>query len=625
MGALGPVFRAYDAQRERLVAVKLFRLDLSPERVRQLVAEFEQLIAAELIHPAMAVPVAAGMTGESAYLAQDYVVAESLAVAVEESGPAPPSDALRVAAQLAGALDFAAVVAISHGALHPRDVLLSSDGTRLTGIGVARALEAVGVSVPIRKPYSAPERIGGGVWDRRADVYSLAALMYELLCGRPLPGDGREAIERMKQLPGADPSRLPAAFARALAEDANDRFETALEFAEALKEAFPQVVIAPPSSATKGRVVSRPEAPRPRVAVEAEPRLPLNDAEPAIKREVPEELPVPLQIQQPEHPASASAPLALRPDPPASAAAKSEPTSVIEQSRSAVWPLFAALAIGLALGFSGGYAVASRDRQAGPSSPSVLSGRDTTDVAIGETAGTASGAATAQQPGTGAPQKAPAPATPPNGPGVPGAPAATVREGRVPPAAANPSARSLPPRGQEAPASQGNRQARNEPEVAGGLLVRSTPAGARVSVDGRNLGETPLAVRDLLPGGHRVRIQHDGYVAEDRRVTLTRNRPTQSMIVELRPLRTVPPASGRSARSAPASERFSGALAVESRPAGASVYLDDRLVGTTPLSVGAVSAGEHLVRLELDGYLRWTSSIRVVAAESNRVTASLEK
>jgi serine/threonine-protein kinase len=619
---LGPVFRAYDAQRERLVAVKLFQLDLSPERVRQLVAEFEQLIAAELIHPAMAVPVATGMAGESAYLAQEYVAAESFAVAVKESGPAPPSHALRVAAQLAGALDFAAVVAISHGALHPRDVLLSSDETRLTGIGVARVLEAVGVSVPIRKPYSAPERIGGGVWDRRADVYSLAALMYELLCGRPVPGDGREAIERMKQLPGADPSRLPAAFARALAEDANDRFETALEFAEALKEAFPQVVIGPPSAASKGRAVSRPEAPRPRVAAEAEPRLPLNDAEPAMTREVPEELPVPLQIQPPEHPAPASAPLALRPDPLASAATKSEPASVIEQSRSAVWPLFAALAIGLALGFSGGYAVASRERQAGPSSPSVLSGRDTTDVAIGEAARTASGPATTQQRGTGAPEKAPAPATPPNGPGVPGPPAATVRTGRVPPAAANPSARNLPPRGQEAAASQGNRQARTEPDVAAGLLVRSTPAGARVSVDGRDLGETPLAVRDLLPGGHRVRIQHDGYAAADRRVTLTRNRPTQSMIVELTPLRTVPPAG---ARSAPASERFSGGLAVDSRPPGASVYLDDRLVGMTPLSVGAVPAGEHLVRLELDGYRRWTSSIRVVAAESNRVTASLEK
>jgi serine/threonine protein kinase len=50
-GTLGPVFRAYDAERERLVAVKLFRLDLPPERVHQLVDAFERLIAAELNHP----------------------------------------------------------------------------------------------------------------------------------------------------------------------------------------------------------------------------------------------------------------------------------------------------------------------------------------------------------------------------------------------------------------------------------------------------------------------------------------------------------------------------------------------------------------------------------------------
>ena len=72
------------------------------------------------------------------------------------TAPAPPNDALRVAAQLAGALDFANAVQVRHGALHPRDVLLSSDETRLTGIGVAQALEAIGwarrCAVPTRRP-----------------------------------------------------------------------------------------------------------------------------------------------------------------------------------------------------------------------------------------------------------------------------------------------------------------------------------------------------------------------------------------------------------------------------------------------------------------------------------------
>ena len=63
----------------------------------------------------------------TAYLVQEYVAADSLDLVIREYGAAPAADALRVAAQLAGALDFAAAVQVRHGALHPRDVLLSSD------------------------------------------------------------------------------------------------------------------------------------------------------------------------------------------------------------------------------------------------------------------------------------------------------------------------------------------------------------------------------------------------------------------------------------------------------------------------------------------------------------------
>jgi hypothetical protein len=71
--------------------------------------------------------------------------------------------------------------------------------------------------------------------------------------------------------------------------------------------------------------------------------------------------------------------------------------------------------------------------------------------------------------------------------------------------------------------------------------------------------------------------------------------------------------------------RYTGALTVLSRPSGASVFIDARLVGTTPLSLPVVGAGSHALRLEHDGYRRWTSSVRVVANEHSRVTASLEK
>src|SRR5262245_8169329 len=236
-GTSGPVFRAHDPDRDRIVAAKQFTLDLPLERLHQLVALFERLIAADLNHHAIAAPIATGLADGAVYLAQESVSAESLDHAVREYGPAPAGDAVRVATELAGALDFAAVVDILHGTLHPRDVLLSPDVTKLTGIGVARALEQIGVAPPLRGPYTAPERIAGANWDRRADIYSLAALVHDLLWGRRLTASA-VAVASLPGIAGSDMAALQSVFARALAEDPRERFDTALAFAGALKDAF---------------------------------------------------------------------------------------------------------------------------------------------------------------------------------------------------------------------------------------------------------------------------------------------------------------------------------------------------------------------------------------------------
>ena len=80
---------------------------------------------------------------------------------------------------------------------------------------------------------------------------------------------------------------------------------------------------------------------------------------------------------------------------------------------------------------------------------------------------------------------------------------------------------------------------------------------------------------------------------------------------------TVDARAGRAAAGARASQppaapdaAFAGALAVDSRPTGAKVFMDGKLVGTTPLALPSVPAGSHAIRLEHDGYRRWSSSVR---------------
>jgi hypothetical protein len=92
--------------------------------------------------------------------------------------------------------------------------------------------------------------------------------------------------------------------------------------------------------------------------------------------------------------------------------------------------------------------------------------------------------------------------------------------------------------------------------------------------------------------------------------------------------RSAPAAAPRVAeRSAPAASTAAGrgSLHILSRPSGAEVTVDGRVIGRTPLVIADVSSGRHEVRLELAGFRSWATSVRVDAATRTRVAASLEQ
>ena len=715
-GTLGPVYRAHDAAEGRLVAIKAFRLDLTPERAAAVAADLQALTTKGLAHPSIAEPIAAGVESSTPWLAQAYIAAESLDSALRQYGPPPVADALAIITHLAGALDFAAAAGVVHGSLHPRDVLVAPDDTHVIDIGVAAALERHGLRATVRRPYGAPERASGSPANREGDVFALAAIAWELLSGQPVPGAGEEAAAALPDIPGANREALVETFAFALAVAPDERHPSALAFVAPLKRALGEALILPPPprrrrtprsaetllppEATPAAAEAGPERLAAAAHVDIQPseepspgapdtagsearalreEFGLSDTPsrapavrgreirraPAVGAVVP---PVPVSagsdaaphasapagdervgddgdsryasLDEPAspldavdlNPAAHGASLDWEDRPEAPAAVpppESRPVAPLERpvpaeyvapgrpafdeerraSRPPSWLLIAALVVvALLAGFVGGYALRGGGADVGGPQPEFAeSGAEPTSSDEPPPPRTSSAAEVVMPP-----EPVPEPSE------------------ASPPAAVESTPPSEPASRPEAPPSGPESRAGAPPPAAppaaarGRISVRTRPAGVSITVDGRRRGVTPLALTGLPYGTYLVRMSRDGYVSDQRRVTLSPSQPTRSIDVALR-RSGPPPAPARSAPPPPSTGPYEGALLVESRPSGARVYVDGRLVGTTPMSVASIRVGSHVVRLELDGYRRWSDSVRVVAGERTRVAASLEE
>jgi serine/threonine-protein kinase len=283
IGTLGPVFRTYEPANDRLVAVKVFRLDIVPEQAQALAEALTRAAQASLFHPSIVEPLAAGVEGTLAFRAEEYVAAESLDVAMRHYAPAPIEKGLPFITQIAGAIDFARAAGVGHGGLHPRDVFVTPDEARATGFGVVEALEAVGIRAPIRRPYTAPERIDGASWGTAADVFSLAAIAFELLTGRRPAGTGA-GIGALPDGPYRD--ALHAVLARAMDADPAKRYASGLAFASALEAASRGEAVADTAAVTQPAAAIGAAAAAPAVAVATTAAAAPTPGEFAVEREL---------------------------------------------------------------------------------------------------------------------------------------------------------------------------------------------------------------------------------------------------------------------------------------------------------------------------------------------------
>src|SRR6187200_461116 len=250
-GGMSSVYRANDRLLERDVALKVLHDQFTAdgdyvERFRR-----EARSVAQLSHPNIVTVIDRGEQDGRQFIVFEYIDGENLKALVEREGPLPEQDAVRLALQIARALGFAHDNGLVHRDVKPQNVLLNGDGqAKVTDFGIARSLDVKGGltqtgTVMGTSDYIAPEQARGQRVDAQSDVYSLGAVLYELLTGEvPFPGDNFVAVA-MRHINELPPSvrerrpelspRLDLAIRRAMAKEPRDRFASMDDFCRELQ------------------------------------------------------------------------------------------------------------------------------------------------------------------------------------------------------------------------------------------------------------------------------------------------------------------------------------------------------------------------------------------------------
>src|SRR5262245_43885803 len=252
-GQSGLVFHARDRNNGRVVALKVFWAEFSgnEQEIQRFIRAMKTVLP--IRHPNIVTLWAAGKKGPYCWLAMEYVEGESLTQVIHRIGVAGMLDwrnAFRVIVHLARALDYAHGKQIIHRNLTPQNVLIRADDktTKLGDLMLAKAMEGE-LAAQLTKPgevlgvvrYMSPERAIGGPThcDGRSDLYSLGALVYAVLTGKP-PFEGESLVETLtllrqakpeppKKVQLAIPDRFEAAVLKLLAKRPEQRFQTAQE------------------------------------------------------------------------------------------------------------------------------------------------------------------------------------------------------------------------------------------------------------------------------------------------------------------------------------------------------------------------------------------------------------
>lgn len=248
-GERGAVFEATEAGSGRLVALKIFRTDLADDVPAYIRALGDRLLhASQLHHPCIVRIIEQGVSADDGtpWVAMDRVDARSLRQLLDALPRLSFEWVCSIGLQTADALAHAHASGVTHGGLKASNLLVDGAGhVSVTDFALpAPAPDAL----PAMPQYLSPEQVQGLAPDARSDVFSLGALLFEMLAGRPpfgspLTGTLASVLENIAHVPTPTPSAIdpdvPAELdllvMKALAKSPVDRFQTAAELADALR------------------------------------------------------------------------------------------------------------------------------------------------------------------------------------------------------------------------------------------------------------------------------------------------------------------------------------------------------------------------------------------------------
>jgi eukaryotic-like serine/threonine-protein kinase len=260
-GGMGVVYKAFDTKLDRLVALKFLPVQLRHDPDLRTRLTEEARAASALDHPNIVVIYEIGEAGDDLFISMAFHDGATLRARID--GPLPIDEALRITRQVASGLAKAHENGIFHRDIKPSNIVVAKDGiVRIIDFGLAKSIDTTATleggtrGTPL---YMSPEQAAGKPVDFRTDIWSLGAVLYEMLAGAP-PFRGGTVLELMRTVVQDEPTPLrkirpdlPAEVesivSRALQKDPAKRYQSAAEMGTDLSAVLAVLEGAPVSRA----------------------------------------------------------------------------------------------------------------------------------------------------------------------------------------------------------------------------------------------------------------------------------------------------------------------------------------------------------------------------------------